>query len=85
MAKQTKVYEPRLCEVVDHDFYDGVQIHPVGSRLTWAGPPSRALHPVDAGERVSTTKAPVFPNPLAGRGDGAGVAAAPGGPALLVI
>lgn len=78
--------EPREYVVVDNPFYDGVQLHPVGSRVIWAGPPSLSLVPVEErAKRRSTTEAPIFGDPLAGRGDGAAVKAAdPGAPVVLV-
>ena len=78
--------KPREYVVVDNPFYDGVQLHPVGARVIWAGPPSNALVPVEErNNRRSTTEAPIFGDPLAGRGDGAPVKAAdPGAPVVLV-
>ena len=78
--------EPREYVVVDNPFYDGVQLHPVGSRVIWAGPPSNSLVSVEErNSRRSTTEAPIFGDPLGGRGDGAPVKAAdPGAPVVLV-
>ncbi len=67
--KTPATYEARDYIVVDQPFYDGVVLHPIGSRVTWAGPQGQCLHPVDAPARRSTTEAPVFPDPLSGRGD----------------
>jgi len=84
MAKEDA--KPREYVVVDNPFYDGVQLHPIGARLLWAGPPGNSLVPVEErSRRRSTTEAPIFGDPLAGRGDGAPVkAAAPGAPVVLV-
>jgi len=78
--------KPRQYVVVDNPFYDGVQLHPVGSRVVWAGKPGNSLVPwEERNSRTSTTDAPIFGNPLAGRGDGAPVKAAdPGAPVVLV-
>jgi len=78
--------KPREYVVVDNPFYDGVQLHPVGTRIDWAGPPSLSLVAVaERARRRSTTEAPIFGDPLAGRGDGAPVKAAdPGAPVVLV-
>jgi hypothetical protein len=63
--------------VVDNPFYDGVQLHPVGARVIWAGPPGNSLLSVkDAPRRRSTTGAPIFADPLGGRGDGTAIVAA---------
>lgn len=72
--------------VVDNPFYDGVQLHPVGSRVVWAGKPGNSLVPWEKrNSRASTTDAPIFGDPLGGRGDGAPVKAAdPGAPVVLV-
>lgn len=85
MAKDKKT-EPELCdggpyEVVDNPFYDGVKLHPVGSIVNWAGPPSLSL--IKAGERKSTTTSPIFADPLSGRGDK--VKVAPGKPLDPVV
>ncbi len=83
--KTPATYEPRDYIVVDQPFYDGVVLHAVGARVTWAGPPGLCLHPVDAPARKSTTDAPVFADPLSGRGDKAKVAAGkPVEPVILV-
>lgn len=81
-----KAETPRKYIVVDNPFYDGVQLHPVGTTVLWAGPPSNSLVPwEERNNRTSTTEAPIFGNPLAGRGDGAPVKAAdPGAPVVLV-
>ena len=65
MAKvETK---PREYVVVDNPFYDGVQLHPVGKHVIWAGPPSNSLVPVEeSAKRRSTTEAPIFGDPLGG-------------------
>jgi len=78
--------EPREYVVVDNPFYDGVQLHPVGSRVVWAGKAGNSLVPwEERNSRVSTTDAPIFGDPLGGRGDGAPVKAAdPGAPVVLV-
>ena len=71
--------------VVDNPFYDGVQLHPIGARILWSGPPGLSLVPVDAPRRRSAGEAPIFGDPLAGRGDGAPVKAArPGDQVVLV-
>jgi len=71
--------------VVDNPFYDGVQLHPIGARILWSGPPGLSLVPHDAPRRRSTGEAPIFGDPLAGRGDGAPVKAArPGDQVVLV-
>lgn len=76
MAKETGKYTRKRYVVVDNPFYDGVVLHPVGSVVEWGGPPGQSLEEVDAPvKRRSRTDAPVFPDPLAGRGDGAAVAA----------
>jgi len=77
MAKDKKT-EPEMCdgglyEVVDNPFYDGVKLHAVGDRIPWAGPTSLALIKVGGEMRKSNTTAPLFPDPLAGRGDKAKV------------
>jgi hypothetical protein len=84
--KSGEAREPREYVVVDNPFYDGVQLHPVGARVIWAGPPSNSLVPWEKrNDRVSTTEAPIFGDPLGGRGDGAPVKAAdPGAPVVLV-
>ena len=83
-AAAKKSWERQEYIVVDNPFFDGVQLHEPGSRIVWAGPPGNSLHPVKAGRRKSTTEAPVFPNALAGRGDGAVVEAAkPGQPQVF--
>lgn len=86
MAKADTETKPRAYVVVDNPFYDGVQLHPVGSRVLWAGPPSLSLVPYEErNNRPSTTEAPIFGDPLGGRGDGAPVKAAdPGAPVVLV-
>ena len=88
MAKTDKdeTLAPTEYVVVDNPFYDGVQLHPVGSRIIWAGKPGNSLVPVEkAARRRSTTEAPIFGDPLAGRGDKAPVKAAePLAPAVLV-
>lgn len=89
MAKaETKgeALEPREYVVVDNPFYDGVQLHPVGTRVTWAGKPGNSLVPAEErAKRRSTTEAPIFGDPLAGRGDKAPVKAAePLSPVVLV-
>ena len=71
--------------VVDNPFFDGVQLHEPGTRISWAGPNSAALHPVSEPRRKSTTDAPLFPDPLAGRGDGATVPAAKPGQAAVFL
>jgi len=78
--------EPRTYIVVDNPFYDGVQLHPVGARVIWAGKPGNSLVPwEERNTRASTTDAPIFGDPLGGRGDGAPVKAAdPGAPVVLV-
>ncbi len=74
MAKSEKSDKSAEYIVVDNPFYDGVQLHPIGSRVIWAGPPSNSLVSAkDAPRRRSTTNAPIFANPLSGRGDGAAV------------
>lgn len=85
-TEKTEQTEPREYVVVDNPFYDGVQLHPVGARVIWAGKPGNSLVPVEErNKRVSTTEAPIFADPLAGRGDGAPVKAAdPGAAAVLV-
>lgn len=71
--------------VVDNPFYDGVQLHPIGARILWSGPPGLSLVPVGAPRRRSGAEAPIFGDPLAGRGDGAPVKAArPGDQVVLV-
>ena len=89
MAKdqpQTEARESHKYVVVDNPFYDGVQLHPVGTTVIWAGKPSKSLVPwEERNSRTSTTEAPIFGDPLAGRGDGAPVKAAdPGAPVVLV-
>jgi hypothetical protein len=77
MAKSEKSDKSAEYVVVDNPFYDGVQLHPVGSRVFWAGPPGNSLVLAeDAPRRRSTTSAPIFADPLSGRGDGAAVKAA---------
>jgi hypothetical protein len=86
MAKATSNVSKRYL-VVDNPFYDGVRLHPVGSVVSWAGPAGQSLEEVDAPvKRRSKTDAPVFPDPLAGRGDGEKVAAAakPTEPVVMV-
>ncbi len=71
--------------VVDNPFYDGVQLHPIGARILWSGPPGLSLIPVGAPRRRSGAEAPIFGDPLAGRGDGTPVKAArPGDQVVLV-
>ena len=71
--------------VVDNPFYDGVQLHPIGARILWSGPPGLSLARVDAPRRRCASEAPIFGDPLAGRGDGAPVKAArPGDQVVLV-
>jgi hypothetical protein len=71
--------------VVDNPFYDGVQLHPIGARILWSGPPGLSLVPVGAPRRRSGAEAPIFGDPLAGRGDGTPVKAArPGDQVVLV-
>lgn len=82
--KEPVKHERKRYIVVDNPFYDGVVLHPIGATVDWAGPPGNSLHPVDAPARKSTTESPVFPDPLAGRGDKAKVEAAPPGPAVFV-
>ncbi len=90
MAKDKNPAPVEMCdgglyEVVDNPFYDGVRLHPVGTRINWAGPPSLSLIKVGGEMRKSTTTAPLFPDPLAGRGDKAKVVAAkPLDPVVLV-
>ncbi len=86
MAKADTETKPRAYIVVDNPFYDGVQLHPVGERVLWAGPPSNSLVPYEnRNSRPSTTEAPIFGDPLGGRGDKAPVKAAdPGQPVVLV-
>jgi len=73
-AQAREMCDGGLYEVVDHPFYDGVQLHPVGTQINWAGPPSLALVKVGSADmRKSVTEAPIFPDPLAGRGDKAKV------------
>lgn len=84
MAKsETK---PTEYVVVDNPFYDGVQLHPVGARVIWSGPPGNSLVPVEErSHRRSTTDAPIFGDPLAGRGDGAPVKAAKPGDQVVLV
>lgn len=87
MAKDKNTV-PEMCdgglyEVVDNPFYDGVRLHPVGARIPWAGPPSLSLVKVGGEMRKSTTTAPLFADPLSGRGDKAKVA--PGKPLDPVV
>ena len=71
--------------VVDNPFYDGVQLHPIGARILWSGPPGLSLVSVGAPRRRSGAEAPIFGDPLAGRGDGTPVKAArPGDQVVLV-
>jgi hypothetical protein len=71
--------------VVDNPFYDGVQLHPIGARILWSGPQGLSLVPVGAPRRRSGAEAPIFGDPLAGRGDGTPVKAArPGDQVVLV-
>lgn len=71
--------------VVDNPFYDGVQLHPIGARILWSGPPGLSLVPIGAQRRRSGAEAPIFGDPLAGRGDGTPVKAArPGDQVVLV-
>ena len=71
--------------VVDNPFYDGVQLHPIGARILWSGPPGLSLVPIGAPRRRSGAEAPIFGDPLAGRGDGTPVKAArPGDQVVLV-
>ncbi len=71
--------------VVNNPFFDGVQLHEPGARILWAGPPGASLHPADAPRRKSTHEAPLFLDPLKGRGDGMNVETArPGQPTILV-
>jgi hypothetical protein len=85
-ADTTEARKPLQYVVVDNPFYDGVQLHPVGSRVIWAGKPGGSLVPWEERDsRISTTEAPIFGDPLGGRGDGAPVKAAdPSAPAILV-
>lgn len=56
--------------VVDNPFYDGVQLHPIGACILWSGPPGNSLVLADnAQRRPSRTTAPIFADPLRGRGD----------------
>lgn len=78
MAKEPEKKAVEMCdgglyEVIDTPFYDGVVLHEIGARIPWAGPPSKALIKVGDDMRKSVTKAPVFADPLSGRGDGAKV------------
>ena len=58
---------------------------PIGARILWSGPPGLSLAAVDAPRRRSAVDAPIFGDPLAGRGDGAPVKAArPGDQVVLV-
>lgn len=89
MAETTEtkkpVYKATEYVVVDYPFYDGVKLHEVGSHVVWAGPPGKALHPVSGPKRKSQTDAPLFPDPMAGRGDGViEKAAKPSDPVVLV-
>ena len=86
MAKSEKSDKSAEYIVVDNPFYDGVQLHPVGARILWSGPRGLSLVPVDAPRRRSAGEAPIFGDPLAGRGDGAPVKAAkPGDLVVLVL
>ena len=83
--KSEKNDKPTEYVVVDNPFYDGVQLHPIGARILWSGPPGLSLVPVGAPRRRSGAEAPIFGDPLAGRGDGAPVKAArPGDQVVLV-
>ena len=83
--KSEKADKPTEYVVVDNPFYDGVQLHPIGARILWSGPPGLSLVPVDAPRRRGGAEAPIFGDPLAGRGDGAPVKAAlPGDQVVLV-
>ena len=76
MARQEKNEKSAEYVVVDNPFYDGVQLHPIGARILWSGPPGLSLVPVDAPRRRSAGDTPIFGDPLAGRGDGTPVKAA---------
>lgn len=83
--KSEKADKPTEYVVVDNPFYDGVQLHPIGARILWSGPPGLSLVPVDTPRRRGGAEAPIFGDPLAGRGDGAPVKAArPGDQVVLV-
>lgn len=71
--------------VVDNPFYDGVQLHPIGARILWSGPPGLSLVPVDAPRHRSRAEAPIFGDPLGGRGDGAPVKAAKPGDQVVLV
>jgi hypothetical protein len=71
--------------VVDNPFYDGVQLHPIGARILWSGPPGLSLVTVDAPHRRSGAEAPIFGDPLGGRGDGALVKAAKPGDQVVLV
>ncbi len=85
MAKSDKSDKSAEYIVVDNPFYDGVQLHPVGARILWSGPRGLSLVPVDAPRRRSVGEAPIFGDPLAGRGDGAPVKAAKHGDQVVLV
>lgn len=85
MAKSEKSDKSAEYVVVDNPFYDGVQLHPIGARILWSGPPGFSLAPVDAPRRRSAGEAPIFGDPLAGRGDGAPVKAAKPGDQVVLV
>ncbi len=85
MAKSEKSEKSAEYVVVDNPFYDGVQLHPIGARVLWSGPPGLSLAPVDAPRRRAAAEAPIFGDPLGGRGDGAPVKAAKPGDAVVLV
>lgn len=85
MARQEKNEKSAEYVVVDNPFYDGVQLHPIGARILWSGTPGLSLVPVDAPRRRSAGDAPIFGDPLAGRGDGAPVKAAKPGDQVVLV
>jgi hypothetical protein len=85
MAKSEKSDKSAEYIVVDNPFYDGVQLHPVGARILWSGPRGLSLVSVDAPRRRSAGEAPIFGDPLAGRGDGAPVKAAKPGDQVVLV
>lgn len=85
MAKSDKSEKSAEYVVVDNPFYDGVQLHPIGARILWSGSPGLSLVPVDAPRLRSGAEAPIFGDPLGGRGDGAPVKAAKPGDQVVLV
>ncbi len=69
--------------VVDNPFYDGVQLHPIGASCGRARPASPWCRSTRRAR--GTAEAPIFADPLGGRGDGAPVKAAKPGDQVVLV